>query len=297
MEARAMMTTAEAQAILENPNLIEIGVRADEARRALHGTRVTFVRVMDVPVSGVNLSAVPVEAGEIRLVGKPESLAQVESGLRALAASGAGGHTQSLTGFALHDLTELGELSVVARRLKDWGLEAIAEVAIDRLSHPAEAIRTVHATGLQVARLTVHEPARDPVDLLAKARDAAGAFAGGVAHAFAPLPRRLDPASPTTGYDDVKLVALARLFLDNVDAIQVDWSLYGPKLAQVALTFGASDLDAVSLDPPSVNLLGPRRAPLEDVLRNIRAASFVPVRRNGRFETIEAPEPAAGATR
>lgn len=292
-----MMTTAEARAVLENPNLIEIGVRADEARKARHGTRVTFVRVMDVPVSGAGPSAVPPEAGEIRIVGKPESLAQIEAGLRGLAASGAGGRTQSLTGFALHDLRELGELPVVASQLKNWGLEAIAEAAIDRLPDPVVAIRTVHAAGLDVVRLTVHEPARDPVDLLAKAREAAAAFPGGVAHAFAPLPRRLDSASPTTGYDDVKLVALARLFFENVDAIQVDWSLYGPKLAQVALTFGASDLDGVPLDPPSVSLLGPRRAPLEEVLRNIRAASFVPVRRNGRFETIETPEPAAGPAR
>ena len=112
-----------------------------------------------------------------------------------------------------------------------------------------------------------------------------------------PLPRALDSASPTTGYDDVKLVALARLFLENVDTVQIDWTLYGPKLAQVALTFGANDLDAVPLDPSSVNLLGPRRAPLEEVKRNIRSASFVPVPRNGRFDPIAAPETAAGASR
>ena len=56
--------------------------------------------------------------------------------------------------------------------------------------------------------------------------------------AFAPLPRRVNPAVPTTGYDDVKRVALARLFVENIPSIQVDWALYGPKLAQVALTVG-----------------------------------------------------------
>jgi 2-iminoacetate synthase ThiH len=88
-------------------------------------------------------------------------------------------------------------------------------------------------------------------------------------------------------------VALARLYLDTVHNIQVDWSLYGPKLAQVALTFGANDLDAVAPDPPSANLLGLRRAPLEEVRRNIRAAGFVPVERNGRFELLEAVESSA----
>ncbi len=62
-----------------------------------------------------------------------------------------------------------------------------------------------------------------------------------VIHAFAPLPRRVNPAVPTTGYDDVKRVALARLIVENVPSIQVDWALYGPKLTQVALTVGADD--------------------------------------------------------
>ena len=53
---------------------------------------------------------------------------------------------------------------------------------------------------------------------------------------------------PTTGFDDVKRVALARLVVDNIPSIQVDWALYGPKLAQVALTVGADDVDGVSAD-------------------------------------------------
>jgi aminodeoxyfutalosine synthase len=94
----------------------------------------------------------------------------------------------------------------------------------------------------------------------------------------------MNPAVPTTGYEDVKRVALARLFLDNVPSIQVDWSLYGPKLAQVMLTVGADDVDAVS--PSNDSSEGPRRAPLEEIRRNIRAAGLEPVERNGRFETL-----------
>ena len=102
--------------------------------------------------------------------------------------------------------------------------------------------------------------------------------------AFAPLPRNVNPAVPTTGYDDVKRVALARIVVDNVPSIQVDWALYGAKLAQVALTVGANDIDAVSaVDDLSE---GRRRAPLEDVQRNIRAAGQEPVERNGRFEPM-----------
>jgi aminodeoxyfutalosine synthase len=87
---------------------------------------------------------------------------------------------------------------------------------------------------------------------------------------------------PTTGYDDVKRVALARLFVENIPSIQVDWALYGPKLAQVALTVGANDVDGVSAADDAGT--GPRRAPLEEIRRNIQAAGLEPIERDGRFD-------------
>ena len=98
--------------------------------------------------------------------------------------------------------------------------------------------------------------------------------------AFAPLPRKAAGAAPSTGFEDVHLVALARLLVP-VDHIQVDWALYGPKLAQVALTFGADDVDDVSALDEVVE--GRRRAPLEEIRRNIRAASGEPVERDALF--------------
>ena len=53
------------------------------------------------------------------------------------------------------------------------------------------------------------------------------------------------------GFDDVKQVALARLLVSNIDSIQVDWPLYGPKLAQVALSVGA-DGSVVQMVPLSL---------------------------------------------
>ena len=94
----------------------------------------------------------------------------------------------------------------------------------------------------------------------------------------APLPREQSVAVPTTGYDDVRAVAMARLALPSVRNIQVDWAQYGPKLAQVALTFGANDLDRVS--PIDDETLGRRRMAVEDVKRNIAAAGFTPVERD-----------------
>jgi aminodeoxyfutalosine synthase len=99
-----------------------------------------------------------------------------------------------------------------------------------------------------------------------------------------PLPTRLDAMRPTTGYDDVKSVAMARLAAPNIPTIQVDWLRYGPKLAQVALTFGADDIDNVTASDEAPD--GRRRAPLEDVRRNIEAAGLEPAERDGRFELI-----------
>ena len=68
----------------------------------------------------------------------------------------------------------------------------------------------------------------------------------GLIRALNPLPTRLNALRPSTGYDDVKGVAIARLAAPTIESIQVDWLRYGPKLAQVALTFGADDIDGVA---------------------------------------------------
>jgi aminodeoxyfutalosine synthase len=72
----------------------------------------------------------------------------------------------------------------------------------------------------------------------------------------------------------------------NIPSIQVDWPLYGPKLAQVALTVGADDVDGVAAFDPVA--LGARRSALEDIRRNIHAAALDPVERDGRFAEVPA---------
>ena len=129
-------------------------------------------------------------------------------------------------------------------------------------------------------RLTVHgafDDARYPIVDKARAlQDRLGGFA-----AFAPLSRSVPVTQPTTGYDDVKQVALARLLAGNIPSIQVDWPLDGPKLAQVALTMGADDVDGVS---PFEGDLGRRRSPLEEIRGNITAAGLEAIERDGRFQ-------------
>jgi aminodeoxyfutalosine synthase len=173
-------------------------------------------------------------------------------------------------------------LRALLEDLKDAGLELVAEAPFDRLHDPRRSIEEVNIAGLALARLTIDRlPAADVPALLKQV--AAVQRDVGVIRNFAPLPRRLNPSVPTTGYDDVKRVALARVFVD-VPSIQVDWTLYGPKLAQVALTVGADDVDAVSAIDDMTE--GRRRAPLEEIRRNIRAAGQEPIERDGRFEPM-----------
>ena len=272
---------ADAEAILADRNVIAVGVRGDDERRRRHGTRTTFVRVYEVHTDAVP-AALPaaVSAGEVRVTGKPESVASAIAGVQA--ARGIAG-VIPVTAYSLADLLALcggspDSLADLAGRLVGAGLTAIAEAPIDLLPDAVAAVQAVRNAGLGVPRLSVHQPADDPLRLVALAREIQSSV-GGV-RAFAPLPRVQSIAQPTTGYDDVRHVAVSRLMLDNIESIQVDWGLYGPKLAQVALTMGADDVDNVS---PLEGDLGRRRSPLEEIKGNVTAAGLEPVERDGAW--------------
>jgi aminodeoxyfutalosine synthase len=282
MEGMSGLTLDDARALLADTNLITVGARGDEERRRRHGDRTTFVRVFEVHGDAVP-AVLPSSAkpGEIRLTGKPASVETAAASIKAVRAlAGA----TPVTGYSLADLFELAGGSAPAlvgilRALASAGLETIAEVPLDLLPDPAAAIRAAHDAGLQAPRLTVHRaPDGGALDLVAKAR-ALQAAAGGL-RAFAPLARISSIAQPSTGYDDVRLIAVSRLVVDNIDSIQVDWSLYGPKLAQFALTVGADDVDGVSALEGD---LGRRRSPIEEIRGNIKAAGLAPVERDARW--------------
>src|SRR5262245_5626100 len=276
---------AALETLAASHDIIAIGMQADDTRGRLRGAATTFVRVADVNADVDAPVAFPPAAGELRIVGRVASRAGAVARVRQVAA--AAGRV-AVSGFSLADLEALAGRDGIALRtlleeLHGAGLELVAEAPFDRLHDTRRSIEEVNIAGLALARLTIHRsPAPDPVPVLKAVSELQRAVA--VIRAFAPLPRAANPAVPTTGYEDVKRVALARVIVDNIASIQVDWSLYGPKLAQVALTVGADDVDAVS--PEDDQSEGRRRAPLEEIRRNIRAASQEPVERNGRFEVL-----------
>jgi aminodeoxyfutalosine synthase len=280
-----VISAAELTSLASSHDIISIGMLADDLRRQRHGARTTFVRVATTPATTGSPVIRPRSAGELRIVGVPESRTAAVERVREVAAVAAGA---AVTAFSLADLETLSgregvTLRALLEELRAAGLELVAEAPMDRLQDPRRSIEEVNIAGLSLARLTVEQIASaDPMPLLKAVAELQRTVA--VIRAFAPLPRRINPAVPTTGFEDVKAVALARLVVDNVPSIQVDWSLYGPKLAQVALTIGADDVDGVSAEDETGE--GRRRAPLEEIRRNIVAAGLEPVERNGRFDRL-----------
>jgi 2-iminoacetate synthase ThiH len=264
---------------LASSDLLSLGMLADEVRRSRVGDTVTYRRVWEIdvrqPPAAEGTGRTAAAGVEVRLTGLLDTLDETESrvGERRTVAG-----PRRLTGFALADLVERsaagwGALTDVLSRLKAAGLDAIAEAAVDRVPDLETALQACADAALPVACLSFDRPdAEARTDRLLRVRALAGRFS--FLTTVAPLARTPPVAAPTTGYDDVRGVALARLVLPGVRNIQVDWAQYGPKLAQVALTFGANDLDRVS--PYDDLTLGPRRTAVEDVRRNIIAAGFTP---------------------
>jgi aminodeoxyfutalosine synthase len=277
----------DADALLASTDLTAIGMLAESARRRRHGNRITFVRVAPVALaeSGTWDGPFPASAGELRITGAPDNLDTAIACTRRVAAAAAG---TPVSGFLLTDLDAWCERSGIALgdvlgRLRDAGLQLVAEAPLDGLRDAERALGTLAGSGLSLGRLTVTRlRSGDRLDTIDRARRLQEEL--NIVRCFAPLPRTSSVLQPSTGYDDVKQVALARLLIDNIRSIQVDWQLHGAKLSQVALMFGADDIDAVPAS--DMDGVGLRRTPLEEVRRNIRAASLEPAERDGLFEAV-----------
>jgi len=282
--AGTSLTRDQAEELLADPDLVSVGMLGEQARIATTGDRVAYGRVLEV-ADGASFEGLE-HAGEIRLVASPASAEEALSRV-STAAAVAGG--RPLTGFSLATLLNLAggdhlALSDLARALRRAGLEAVAELPLDLVGDTENTIEVVRAAlhgGLAVRRATVAQAAiGGRLELIERAVQVQRETSA--LRAFAPLPRQ-DPATlPATGYDDVRTIAAARLMARTIPFVQVDWPLYGPKLAQVAIAYGANDIDGVAVTDP-LNL-GPRRSPREDIERQIRAAACVPVARDGRYE-------------
>ena len=279
LAAGTALSGTQLRALAHSRDLIGLGMLAADVRTRLHGGRGTFVRIETIDVTGRPEDAaveVPAEAGEVRFMGTPVSLEAAVAAVRAVRAT----TPVPLSGWALDALVHWGgSLAATLGALRAAGLDAVATARLDRLD--LEQLRAVADAGLVLQTVTVGVPSDDDVLLDQLEQLRAWQAATGVVRACAPLPVEVSAEQPTTGYDDMRHVALARLVLDNVTHVQAHWTRMGAKLSQSCLLFGANDIDAVPARDAMPH--GPRRAILEEVRRNLQAASLDVVERDGAF--------------
>lgn len=93
---------------------------------------------------------------------------------------------------------------------------------------------------------------------------------------------------PSGGMEYLRVVAIARLVLDNIQNIQAGWVTEGPKLCQLALSFGANDFGGILIDEVVVGATGMiYRVDFDEARRLIRGAGRIPAQRNTTYEILK----------
>lgn len=153
-----------------------------------------------------------------------------------------------------------------------------------------------HGLGLKTNATMLYghvERYEDRVDHFLRLRvtqDHTGGFQAFIALAFQPAAGTpLEHLPGTTGVDDLKTMAVARLLLDNFDHIKTYWVMTGLKLAQLALFFGANDMDGTVVEEVISLLSGAGHGQAlskAELVRVIGDAGRVPVERDGLYRTL-----------
>lgn len=104
---------------------------------------------------------------------------------------------------------------------------------------------------------------------------------------FSPVNTRMEDIQPATGADYLKIVAIARIFLDNITFIQAGWLTEGTKLAQIALTMGANDMGGVLTEEVVVKATGiENQITMTTMIDLIQNAGKIPVQRDSQYREI-----------
>jgi aminodeoxyfutalosine synthase len=225
-------------------------------------------------------------------------------------------HLKAFTMVEIGYLANRAKISVreTLERLKDAGMDSMpgggAEIFSERVrriicDHKLsgdqwlEAARTAHQLGVHsnCTMLYGHiENEEDRLDHLLKLRglqDDTHGFQTYIPLAFHPDNTPLHHIPKTTGFNDLREVAVARLLLDNISHIKAYWVMLTPKIAQIALRFGADDLDGTLVEEKIYHDAGAttsqsmRRG---ELMRLIREAGREPVERDTMYRPVERTE-------
>jgi len=223
-----------------------------------------------------------------------------------------GVHLQAFTAVEIAHLAEIAGLSIADTfaALKEAGLGSLpgggAEVFSPRIRGDLcpqklspegwlEVCQTAHRLGLNTnatmlyGHLETLEERVDHLIRLREAQDDTGGFLTFIPLAFHPKNTQLADLSETTGFDDLKNLAVARLMLDNFPHIKAFWVMISPKLAQLSLSFGADDIDGTVMEERITHMAGaetPQGLTRPQLLHMIREAGCEPVERDTLYNVI-----------
>ena len=222
-------------------------------------------------------------------------------------------HIKAFTAVEIDYFARISGLSIerVLERLKGAGLGSMpgggAEILVEAVRQKIcpekipghrwlEIIRLAHQAGLKTNATMLYghvEAFSDRVSHMAMLRDLqdeTGGFQAFIPLAFQPENSDLHLAiKGTSGLDDLKTLAIARIFLDNFHHIKAYWVMLGEKIAQVSLAFGVNDLDGTVVEEKIGHDAGaqsPQSLTKDGIIRLIRKAGKVPVERDTLYRAI-----------
>ncbi len=239
-------------------------------------------------------------------------------------------HIKALTAVEIAHLARIEKLPVrdVLLAMKDAGLSSLPGGGAEVFSTAVRATiaerkltgeewlavhREAHALGIpsNCTMLYGHvETAADRVEHLASLRalqDDTGGFLTYIPLAYHPDHNELGEelgriGTATTGYEDLKAIAVGRLFLDNIPHVKTHWPMVTPFLSQIALAFGCDDVEGTVVYERIYHEAGARtdmHLPYLEIVHLIRGAGRRPVERDSLYnalrETFDDPLPPSPA--
>jgi cyclic dehypoxanthinyl futalosine synthase len=156
-------------------------------------------------------------------------------------------------------------------------------------------MRQAHGLGLRSTATMMFGHVETPaqrIEHLIKIRDLqdeTGGFTAFIPWTFQPANTRIE-REPLTSAQYLRMLALSRVVLDNVDNIQASWVTQGAKIGQIALFFGANDLGSTMIEENVVAAAGvSHRISIEEMDALISSAGFSPRRRDCFYNLLDQP--------
>lgn len=200
------------------------------------------------------------------------------------------------------------DLDELIGSLKNAGLDSVpgaSDLLVDHIRKKAspnkittrewrDVMDALHRNGLNSSATMTYgmgETREDQVRHLAVIRDVqdrTGIIRAFIPWSFSPKRTRMSHILPATGIEYLKIVSVARIFLDNVVYFQAGWLTEGMNLAQVALTAGANDMGGILMEEAVVKATGiETRTSADEMIDIIKNAGKVPVLRDSDYRTIK----------